>query len=160
MTTNAKPIPEGFHTVTPSLTLKDSRKAVEFYAKAFGAKVLGIFPSPDGRSTMHATIRIGDSIVMMRDEMPNQGCQSAETLGTSPVSLYVYLPKVDAAFQQAVAAGATVAMPVADMFWGDRCGTVKDPFGYSWTIATHLHDLAPEEVQKGAQAFFAKAGNP
>lgn len=160
MTANVKPIPEGFHAVTPHLTLKNAKQAIEFYKRAFDAKVLGLFPGPDGKSTMHAQIRIGDSILMMGDEMPNQGCQSAETLGTSPVSLYIYLPNVDAAFKQAVAAGATVIMPVMDAFWGDRCGTLKDPFGYSWTIATHSLDLTQEEMQEGAQTFFAKAGKP
>jgi uncharacterized glyoxalase superfamily protein PhnB len=111
MTTQVKPIPEGFHAVTPSLTLKNSLKAIEFYKTAFGAKVLGVFPAPDGRSTMHAAIKIGDSILMMGDEMPNQKCMSAESLGSSPISLYVYVPNVDEAFKQAVAAGASVTMP-------------------------------------------------
>jgi uncharacterized glyoxalase superfamily protein PhnB len=93
----------------------------------------------------------------MGDEMPNQGCESAESLDASPVSFYVYLENADAAFKQAVAAGATVTMPMADAFWGDRCGMLKDPFGYSWTIATHTRDLTQEEIQEGAQAFFAKA---
>ena len=158
MTTTVKPIPEGFHTVTPTLTLKNTTQAIEFYQRAFDAKVLGLFPALDGKGTMHAQIQIGNSILMMGDEMSNQACQSAETLGTSPVSLYVYVPNVDAAFRQAVGAGAAVIMPVADAFWGDRCGTLKDPFGYSWTIATHSRDLTPEEMQEGAQAFFAKAG--
>src|SRR5574341_228008 len=148
MTTQVKPIPEGFHAVTPSLTLKNSLKAIEFYKRAFGAKVLEVFPAPDGSGTMHATIKIGDSILMMGDEMPNQKCMSAESLGSSPVNLYVYVPNVDAAFKQAVAAGASVTMPVADMFWGDRCGSLKDPFGYSWMIATHIRDLTHEEIQQ------------
>ena len=154
----AKAIPDGYHTVTTSLTLKDSQKALEFYRKAFGAKVLDLFPSPSGKGTMHATIQIGDSIVMMGDEQPNQGCKSAESLGASPVSLYIYVPNVDEFFKQAVAAGAIAGMPVADMFWGDRAGNLKDPFGYSWMVATHTRDLTNEEVQQGAQAFFAQAG--
>ena len=158
MATTGKAIPAGYHAVTPSLTVKDSLKAIEFYKKAFGAKVLDVFPAPDGRGTMHATIQIGDSIVMMGDEQPTQGCKSAESLGTSPVSLYVYVPNVDAFFKQAVAAGATATMPVAEMFWGDRAGNVKDPFGYSWMVATHTRDLTREEVQQGAQTFFAQAG--
>ncbi len=158
MTTNVKSIPEGFHAVTPHLILKNAKQAIEFYKKAFDAKVLELFPAPDGKGTMHAQIRIGDSILMLGDEMPNQACHSAETLGASPVSLYLYMSNVDAAFKRAVAAGATVIMPVADAFWGDRCGTLKDPFGYSWTIATHIRDLTPEEIQEGARAFFAKAG--
>ncbi len=157
----AKPIPEGYHTLTPSFTFKDSKKAIEFYKKAFGAKVMEVLPSPDGARTMHATIKIGDSILMMGDEMPNPNCsKSAETLGASPVSFYIYVPDVDAAFKQAVAAGATETMPVADMFWGDRCGSLKDPFGYSWMIGTHNRDLTQEEIQQGAKSFFAQAGKP
>ena len=156
----AQPIPDGYHTLTPSFTFKDSKKAIEFYKKAFGAKVLDLMQDPSGRRTMHATIQIGNSIMMMGDEMPgSENCsKSAETLGSSPISLYVYVPDVDAAFKQAVAAGGTETMPVADMFWGDRCGSLKDPFGYSWMIATHKQDLTNDEIQKGAQAFFAKAG--
>ena len=152
----AKPVPEGYHTVTPSFTFKDSRKAIEFYKKAFGAKVLDLFPNPNGQGTMHASLQIGNSIVMMGDEMPGQNCKSAETLGSSPISLYVYVPDADAAFQQAVAAGGTTVMPVADMFWGDRAGQIKDPFGYSWMIATHKQDLTSDQVRKSAEAFFAQ----
>ncbi|PIQ83752.1 MAG: glyoxalase [Candidatus Omnitrophica bacterium CG11_big_fil_rev_8_21_14_0_20_63_9] len=141
--------------MTPSFTLKDTKKALAFYQKAFGAKALDVFPNPSGQGTMHATMQIGDSIFMMGDEMLSGGCKSAETLGSSPISLYVYVPDADAAFKQAVAAGCTVAMPVADMFWGDRAGSVQDPFGYSWMIATHTQDLTPEQVRKGAEAFFA-----
>ncbi len=158
MATKVKPIPEGFHSVTSVLTLKDSRKAIEFYKKALGAKVLEVMSSPDGKGTMHATIQIGDSVLMMGDEMPNQQCRSAESLGASPVSFYIYVPNADAAFKQAIAAGATETMPVADMFWGDRCGSLKDPFGYSWMIATHNRDLTEEEIREGAQSFFAGAG--
>ena len=150
----AKPIPEGYHVVTPSFTFKDSQKAIEFYKKAFGAKVLDLFLSPTGRGIMHATIQIGDSILMMGDENP--GCKSAETLGGSPIALCVYVPNADAVFNQAVAAGAAVTMPVADMFWGDRAGHVKDPFGYSWMIATHTRDLTDEQISKGAADFFAQ----
>lgn len=157
MTTKVKPIPEGYHAVTPHLTLRNSKKAIEFYKKALGAKVLMMFPTPDGKKTMHAAIQIGNSILMMGDENPDQGCASAESLDASPVSFYVYVPNADAAFKKAVAAGATVTMPMADAFWGDRCGTLKDPFGYPWTIATHTHDLTQKEIQEGAQTFFAKA---
>lgn len=148
------PIPEGYQTVTPSLTFKDCAKAIEFYKKAFGAEVRDFLPSPSGRGVMHATIKIGNSILMMGDEMP--GCGSAETLGGSPVSLYVYVPNADATFKQAIAAGATAVMPVADMFWGDRAGNLKDPFGYAWMVATHTRDLSEDEIKKGAEAFFAQ----
>jgi PhnB protein len=107
MTTKVKPVPEGFHSITPVLTLKDSRKAIEFYKKAFGARVLELMPSPDGKGTMHAAIKIGDSVLMMGDERPGQRCKSAETLGGSPVNLYIYVPNVDTAFKQAIATGAT-----------------------------------------------------
>ncbi len=149
----AQPVPEGYRAVTPSFTFKDSKKAIEFYQKAFSANVLDLFPNPAGPGIMHATIQIGDSIVMMGDEGPQ--CKSAETLGGSPIALYIYVPNADAAFKQAVAAGGTVMMPVADMFWGDRAGSIKDPFGYSWMIATHTQDLTQEQIRKGAEAFFA-----
>lgn len=153
----AKPIPEGYHAVTPSFTFKDSKKAIEFYKKAFGAKVLDLLPNLNGQGVMHATIQIGNSIIMMGDEMPNPNCgKSAESLGASPVSFYIYVPNADAAFKQAIAAGAIEAMPVADMFWGDRCGSLKDPFGYSWMIATHTQDLTDDQIKKGAEAFFAQ----
>ena len=152
-----KPIPDGYHAVTPSFTFKDSKKAIDFYKRAFGAKVLDVMPDPSGRRIMHATIQIGNSIVMMGDEMPGaENCmKSAETLGSSPISLCIYVADADAAFKQAVAAGGTVTMPVADMFWGGRCGSLKDPFGYSWMIATHKKDLTNDEIQKGAESFFA-----
>lgn len=152
-----KPIREGYHTVTPIFTFRDSKKAIEFYKKAFGAKVLEVLPSPKGERTMHATIKIGDSILMMGDEMPDPNCsKSAESLGASPVSLYLYVPNADTAFKQAIADGAVETMPVTDMFWGDRCGSLKDPFGYSWMIATHTQDLTPEQISKGAEAFFSQ----
>lgn len=157
MSAKPKSIPEGFHSVTPCLTLKNSLEAIEFYKKAFGAKQLDVFPAPDGKSTMHATIKIGDSIIMMGDERPMQDCRSAESLVASPVSLFIYVPDADSVFEQAVDAGSEVIMPVDDMFWGDRAGTLKDPFGYSWTIATHTRDLSYDEVQEGAKSFFAAA---
>ncbi len=153
----ARPIPEGYNTLTPSFTFKDSKKAIEFYKKAFGAKVLDLFPSQIGPGIMHATIQIGNSIVMMGDEMPNSNCaKSAETLGGSSISLYVFVPNVDQAFKQAVEAGGTETMPVADQFWGDRAGSIRDPFGYSWMIATHKQDLNPEQTRKNAETFFAQ----
>jgi PhnB protein len=153
-------IPLGFHAVTPCLTLKDSLQAIAFCRKAFGAEELEVFPTPDGKRTMHAAIRIGDSSLMMGDETPEQRCLSAESLGGSPIALYIYVSDVDTVFQQAVEAGAAETMPVTDMFWDDRCGTVKDPFGYSWTIATHTHDMTDEEVRTGAREFLAETGKP
>ena len=151
-----KPIPDGYHAVTPSFTFRDCKKAIEFYKKAFGAKNPQIFPAPDGKGVMHAVIQIGDSHIMMGDEKPGMSCKSAETLGESPISFFLYVQDADAVFKQAVNAGATAVMPMYDAFWGDRCGHVKDPFGYSWMIATHKKDLSREEVTEGAKAFFAQ----
>ena len=128
-------IPEGYQTLTPSFVFKDARKAIEFYRKAFGAEERFVMPGPDGKGIMHAEVRIGSSIIMMGEENPQYPCKSAETMGGSPISFYVYVDNVDEAFRTAVAAGAEVVMPVEDMFWGDRMGTVRDPFGYSWSLA-------------------------
>lgn len=149
-----KPTPDGYHTITPSFTFKDSQKAITFYQKAFGATVLSLMKRPDGRGVMHAAIRIGDSILMMGDEAPQ--CQSAESLGSSPITMYLYTLDADALFKQAVAAGGTETMPMAEMFWGDRAGSIRDPFGYSWMIATHKLDLTDEQIRKGAETFFAQ----
>ncbi len=149
-----KAIPEGSHSITPAFTFKDSGKAIDFYKKAFGAEVLGVFKNLDGKGIMHASIRIGDSILMMGDE--NKGCKSAETLGSSPMNLFLYVEDADAAFKRAVDAGCKAMMPVADMFWGDRAGNVTDPFGYRWMIATHKRDLTPEQIRKEAETFFAQ----
>jgi uncharacterized glyoxalase superfamily protein PhnB len=150
------PIPKDYHSLTPSFSFKDSKKAIEFYKKAFNATVLDLFPSLDGRGIMHAAMKIGDSIFMMGDEMPGGMNKSAETVGSSPISLFFYVPNVDAAFKQAVAAGATVVYPVAEMFWGDRAGNLKDPFGYQWMVATHKRDMTQEEIRAEAQTFFAE----
>jgi uncharacterized glyoxalase superfamily protein PhnB len=151
-----KAIPEGFHSVTPMFVFKDIRKAIEFYRRAFGGEELLVMPGPDGKGVMHAEVRIGDSIIMMGEEHPQESCKSAETIGGSPVSFYIYLEDVDEAFRTALAAGAEARMPVQDMFWGDRAGTVQDPFGHTWTLATHIKDLTPQEIEQGAQAFFAQ----
>ena len=113
-------------------------------------------PGPDGKGVMHAEVRIDDSIIMMGEENPQEPCKSAETMGGSPVSFYIYVENADQAYRTALQAGAEAQMPVEDMFWGDRTGTVKDPFGYSWTLATHIKDLTMQEIQQGAQAFFAR----
>jgi len=151
-----KKIPQEFHSITPMLVLKDVRRAIEFYQRALGARELMVMPGPDGKGVMHAEVKIGDSIIMMGEENPQYPCKSAETLGGSPVSFYLYLENVDEAFKVAVAAGAVVQMPVEEMFWGDRVGTVEDPFGYSWSLATHTRDLTPEEIRQGAEAACAK----
>ena len=151
-----KAIPEGYHSVTPMFVFKDARKAIEFYKRAFGAQEHYAMPGPDGKGVMHAEVQVGDSIIMMGEENPQEPCKSAETIGGSPVSFYLYVEKVDEAFRIAVEAGAETRMPVQEMFWGDRVGTVQDPFGYSWSLATHVKDLTPQEIQQGAQAFFAE----
>ncbi|MFA5514883.1 MAG: VOC family protein [Desulfuromonadales bacterium] len=150
-------IPEGYHSVTPLIVLKDARKAIEFYKRAFGARENYSQPGPDGKGVMHAELRIGNSIVMLGEEHPQDSCKSAETIGDCPVSFYLYLKEdVDEAFRVAVDAGAEERMPVQDMFWGDRVGMVRDPFGYSWSLANHTKDLSPEEIRKGAEAAFAQ----
>lgn len=149
-------IPEGYQTLTPSFVFKDARKAIEFYRKAFGAEERFVMPGPDGKGIMHAEVRIGSSIIMMGEENPQYPCKSAETMGGSPISFYVYVDNVDEAFRAAVAAGAEVTMPVEDMFWGDRMGTVRDPFGYSWSLASHTRDLTMAEIEEGAKAMFAR----
>jgi PhnB protein len=153
-----KPIPDNYHTVTPIFVFKDARKAIDFYKKAFGASEQSVMPGPDGKGVMHAALKIGNSMVMMGEECPDRQTKSAETLGTSPMSLYLYVNDVDAAYRRALAAGGASQMPVQDMFWGDRVGSITDPFGYSWMLATHIQDLSPEEIARGAEAMYAGAG--
>jgi PhnB protein len=151
----AKPIPEGYHTVTSYLTVRNGADAIEFYKRAFGAQETERITGPDNKSVMHAEIKIGDSIVMLSDEFPQGKTRSPQSLGGTTCSLFLYVPDVDAAFRRALDAGATVAMPLADMFWGDRFGTVADPFGHVWGLATHKEDVPPEELKKRAQAAMA-----
>ncbi|MFQ5694656.1 MAG: VOC family protein [Terriglobia bacterium] len=151
----AKPIPEGYHTLTPYLVIKGAAQAIDFYKKAFGAEELFRMPGPDGKTVMHAEIKIGDSIVMLSEEFPGQGPPSPESLGGTPASILIYHEDVDAAFDRAVKAGSKSEMEPQDMFWGDRWGKLKDPFGHSWQVATHKEDLTPEEIGKRAEQFFA-----
>ena len=151
-----KPIPDGYHSVTPYLALKNADAAIKFYKQAFGAKETMRLPAPDG-GVAHAEISIGDSRIMMSDEMPAYGNKSAETLGGSPISLAVYVEDVDSAFDQAVKAGATVKRPVEDQFYGDRVGTLIDPFGYQWSLMTHKEDVSSEEMQNRMKKMFAAA---
>ena len=147
-------IPKGYHSVSPSFAFKDSQKAIDYYKKAFGAKLLDFFPNMDGKGIMHATLQIGDSILMLGDEMPGKSV-SAETLGSSPIGMFLYVTDADRVYDQAIAAGGKVEMPMMDMFWGDRAGSLKDPFGYNWMIATHTKDMTKDEIRKNAEAFFA-----
>jgi PhnB protein len=151
MTSKVKPIPEGYQTATPYLIIKDATRAIEFYKKAFGATELMCRADPSGRIG-HAEIRIGNSPIMLADEAPEMGYRSPQSLGSSPVSILLYVEDVDAVFSQAVAAGAKVERPVKDQFYGDRSGGVTDPFGHVWHIATHIEDVAPEELRKRAAA--------
>jgi len=144
-----KPIPDGYHSVTPYLILHDATAALEFYKKAFGAVELLRMPAPGGRIG-HAEIKIGDSPVMLADENLDINARSARTIGGSPISLMVYVPNVDAIVAQAVAAGGKLVRPVADQFYGDRTGGVDDPFGFHWYIATHVEDVPPDKLEKRA----------
>jgi PhnB protein len=150
------PVPHGYHTITPSLTVRDADKAIEFYRKAFGADERFRMPGPDGK-IMHAELRIGNSIIMLSEERVEMDVKSPKTLGGTPVGFYVYVENVDSAWKRAVDAGASTVMPLADMFWGDRTGCVEDPFGHRWWLAQHVADLTPEEIQKGQEAYFAQA---
>ena len=151
----AKPIPDGFHAVTPTLTLDDAAQALDFYKRALGAQELMRMPGPGGR-IMHAMIKLGDSIVMMGDESPGMPeCRSPKSAGARTAGLYVYVPDADAAFKRAADAGAKVVQPPADMFWGDRAATIEDPSGHQWTLATHREDLTPEEIGRRQKEFFA-----
>ncbi|MBV9610306.1 MAG: VOC family protein [Acidobacteria bacterium] len=156
MSKAARPIPEGHHTVTPHLVLRNAAKAIEFYKKALGAQELGRMTSPDGKIG-HAELKIGDSIIFLADEfdMGPGSAKAPESVGACTATLNLYVPDVDATYQQAVAAGGKATMPVTDMFWGDRYGTFTDPFGHMWGVATHKEDLTKEEVEERAKAFWA-----
>ncbi len=159
-----EPIPEGYHTVTTCLTVRGADKAIEFYKKALGAELLDRMPAPDGKSVMHATLKIGDSRIFICDEIPGMGCRSPESLGGATSTFYLYVKNVDEAFRKAVNAGGTVKRPVENLFWGDRFGSIADPFGYQWDLATHIEDVPPEELRKRGEAFFremaSKSRNP
>ena len=154
-----KPIPDGYHTVTPYLIVKNAGSAIEFYKKAFNANETSRLPGPGGR-LMHASLRIGDSTVMLVDEMPEHGALGPKSLKGSPVAIHLYVEDADATAAQAVAAGARTIMPVTDMFWGDRYGAVVDPFGNKWSFGTHLKDLTPEEMQKSMKGAFSQSSHP
>lgn len=158
MAGSVSPIPCGFHSVTPHLVVKGAGAAIDFYKQAFGAEELFRMPGPDGQSVMHAEIKIGDSVVMLADEWPGMETQAPSSLKGTTVVIGLYVRDTDAAFNQAVAAGASPLMPPADMFWGDRYAKVQDPFGHSWSIATHKEDVPPDEMAKRAAAAFGGCG--
>ena len=155
MASRIKEIPKGFHTATPNLIVNDSVRAIDFYKRAFGAEELLRVDGPDGK-VAHAEIKIGDSIIMLSDEMQGWS-RSPQSLGGTAVNIFLYVKDVDEVFNRAVAEGAKVGMPVSDMFWGDRYGQVTDPFGHSWSLATHKEDVPLEELRKRTKAAMAKA---
>ncbi len=147
------PIPQGMHTLTPNLVVRDCAKAIEFYKKALGAQELARMPAPDGKSIWHAELRIGDSTIFLNDEMPGMGQGAPSASAPVPVTMWLYVQDCDRAFRQAVDAGARSTMEPADMFWGDRCAGVADPYGYVWSFATHQKDLTAEEMRKAGEEF-------
>lgn len=153
---NVKPVPDGYHTATPHLVVKGAGEALSFYAKALGAEEAFRMPMPDG-TIAHAEMRIGDSMIMLADEMPQMGAVSPKTLGGTPVTIMLYVNDVDAWFARATKAGCEAKLPPTDMFWGDRYCKVTDPYGHNWAIATHKEDLTPEEIGKRMAKEFGQA---
>jgi PhnB protein len=150
------PIPQGMHTLTPNLVVRDCAQAIDFYKKALGAQEVHRMPAPDGKSIWHAELRIGDSIFFMNDEMPGMGRTAPDAANPVPVTMWLYVPDCDAAFKRALQAGARSTMEPADMFWGDRCSSVADPYGYLWSFATHQKDLTEEEMRRAGEEFARK----
>jgi PhnB protein len=154
MKPSQNPIPKGYHTVNPAITVRNAAEAIEFYKKALGAKERMRMQGPDG-SISHAEIEIGDSVIFMGEEMPGMGNRSPQSLGGTTGSLYLYVEDVDKTFKQALQAGGKEKMAVQDMFWGDRYGQFVDPYGHTWGISTHTVDMTEEEIAEGAKAFYA-----
>ena len=156
---SVKPIPEGYHHVTPYLFVKSAAKAIDFYKSVFAATEIMRMPGPDGR-IMHAELRIGDSIIMLADENPKNGIMSPQTVGGFSVGLHAYAENVDAVIQKAVENGAKLLRPIQNQFYGDRSGTFLDPFGHMWSVATHVEDVSPEEMRRRmASAMGQSAGS-
>jgi len=149
------PCPKGFHTVTPSLFVRNARQAIDFYKKALGAEETVCMTGPDGKIN-HAELRIGDSVIFLSEENPAWGTKSPQSLGGVTGALYLYIEDVDKGFQRALDAGGQQHMPVTDMFWGDRMGSFSDPFGQHWTLATHTRDVSIEEMKEGEKKFYAQ----
>ena len=150
-----KPIPEGYNTLTAVLAVEDASAAIDFYKQAFGAKERMRMDAPGGK-VAHAELEIGDSLIMLSDPFPQSNVKPPNEAGTATMSIFMYSEDVDAAIQQAVDAGATLTTPAEDMFWGDRFGSVTDPYGHTWSIATHTRDLSPEEIEEGGKAAMAE----
>jgi uncharacterized glyoxalase superfamily protein PhnB len=156
MSAQVKPVPEGFSTLSPHIIVRNASEAIDFYKKAFAAEEVCRMPGPDGETVMHAELKFGDSTLMLCEEFPKMGAKSPTSYGGSSVTLHLYVEDADALFNRAVSAGATVKMPLSDMFWGDRYGKVSDPYGHEWGIATHKEDLTPEEIGKRAAEAFSQ----
>ncbi|MFZ0203798.1 MAG: VOC family protein [Nitrososphaeraceae archaeon] len=154
MSESPKKIPDGYHSINPYLVVRNADKAIEFYKKAFSAEERFRMYGPDGKTIMHADLKIGDSAFMLTEESKEMKALSPESIGGSPVSMYVYVTDVDTIFNQATSEGATVLKPVRDQFYGDRSGYLRDPFGHLWSIATHKKDLSPDELRNAGEAFF------
>jgi PhnB protein len=155
MAGQVKPIPDGYHTVTPYLVVNDAAKAIDYYKRAFDAKELFRMGGPQGKIG-HAELQIGDSRFMLSDEMPNSECKAPQSLGGTTANIFLYVKDVDAAYKKAVDAGGKATMPPADMFWGDRYGKLSDPFGHSWSLATHKEEVAPDEMNRRMNEQMAK----
>ncbi|MDE1876108.1 MAG: VOC family protein [Thaumarchaeota archaeon] len=148
-----KPIPDGYHSVTPTLTVKGASDAIEFYKKAFGAQEKMRFLGPDGKSIMHAEIKIGDSIIMLNDEYLQMGCMSPQSVGGTTNGIFLYVQNADETYNKAISAGAKSKTPMMDAFWGDRFGSILDPFGHVWSIVTHKKDMTVDEIKKAGEEF-------
>jgi PhnB protein len=156
LTVAVKPIPEGYHSITPMLTVRGADRAIDFYRRAFGAEEIGRMHGPDGKTVMHAELKIGDSRLFLGDEACGMDARSPQTIGGSPTGIYLYVRDVDEVFHKAVTAGATVKRPLENMFWGDRTGSVLDPYGHTWDLATHREDVPPDEMKKRGEEFAKK----
>ena len=149
-------VPEGFHTLTPQLVVHDAAAAIDYYRRTFGATVRRIHRAPGGAAITHAELKIGNSVLIVRDEFPGMHALSPQSLGGTTAAVHVYVEDVDAVFQRALAAGAKILVPLNDAFWGDRYGVIVDPFGQHWSLATHTQDLSPEEIRKAADEAIAQ----
>jgi PhnB protein len=154
MSESPKTIPDGYHSINVFLVVRNADKAIQFYKKALGAEERFRMHGPDGKTIMHADLKIGDSVFMLTEESKEMKALSPESIGGSPVTMYVYVKDVDSIFNQAISEGATELKPVRDQFYGDRSGYLRDPFGHLWSIATHTKDLSPDELRKAGEAFF------
>jgi PhnB protein len=154
MSESPKTIPDGYHSINTYLVVRNADKAIQFYKKALGAEERFRMHGPDGKTIMHADLKIGDSVFMLTEESKEMKALSPESIGGSPVTMYVYVKDVDSIFNQAISEGATELKPVRDQFYGDRSGYLRDPFGHLWSIATHMKDLSPDELRKAGEAFF------